>query len=107
MNGRACQREFSSRRRVGMATQRMLLLHASLILLLKGPLGWAQTPPSLPADPSNIYRLRPPDLPVPPPARFDLRIETPEKSPIPRAIDELRFDLKRIVIEGATHYPAQ
>jgi hemolysin activation/secretion protein len=107
MNGRACQREFSSRRRVGMATQRVLLLHASLILLLMGPLGWAQTPPSLPADPSNIYRLRPPDLPVPPPARFDLRIETPEKSPIPRAIDELRFDLKRIVIEGATHYPAQ
>jgi hemolysin activation/secretion protein len=104
MNGRACQRRSGSRGRVGSAPRHLLLLTGALTLSLAGPVR-AQSPATRPSDPSSIYRLRPPELPVPPPARFDLRIETPEKSPIPRAVDELRFDLQRIIVEGATRYP--
>lgn len=60
----------------------------------------------IPADPGGIYRLRAPQWPAPPPASFELRIETPERSPIPRAVDELRFEVKRVVVEGASLYPA-
>src|SRR5215470_11046887 len=38
----------------------------------------------------------------PPPGDFDFSIETPRRSPVPRAVDELRFELKGISIVGAT-----
>ena len=42
-------------------------------------------------------------LPTPPlPGTFDFSIETPRRSPVPRAVDELRFQLKDINIVGAT-----
>ena len=54
---------------------------------------------------ADITRLRPPSLPLPSVPNFDLRIETPEKSPVPRAVDELVFTLKGVVVEGASRYP--
>lgn len=42
-------------------------------------------------------------LPEPPPDNnFDFSIETPRRSPVPRAVDELRFQLRDIKITGAT-----
>lgn len=49
---------------------------------------------------ADITRLRPSTIPLPAMPQFDLRLETPEKSPIPRAVDDLRFQLRDIVIEG-------
>lgn len=49
---------------------------------------------------ADITRLRPPTIPLPVMPQFDLRLETPEQSPIPRAVDDLRFKLRDIVIEG-------
>jgi len=81
-----------------------------LIALATTATVWSQTPlftdpQRVPGTGSDISRMRPPELPVPPPARFELRIETPEKSAIPRAVDELRFDLARVIVEGVTRYP--
>lgn len=54
---------------------------------------------------ADITRLRPPSLPLPSVPNFDLRIETPERSPVPRAVDDLVFAVKGVVVEGASHYP--
>ena len=40
--------------------------------------------------------------PAPPTGTFDFSIETPRRSPVPRAVDELRFQLKDVTIVGAT-----
>ena len=37
-----------------------------------------------------------------PTGTFDFSIETPRRSPVPRAVDELRFQLREINIVGAT-----
>lgn len=53
---------------------------------------------------ADISRLRPPPLEIPPTPEFDLRIETPERAPTPRAVDELRFSIQEIRVEGMTQY---
>lgn len=50
------------------------------------------------------------DRPLPAPAPetdLDFRIESPRRSPVPRAIDELRFPLRDIRIAGATAIPPE
>src|SRR5215469_9831366 len=42
--------------------------------------------------------------PAPPTGTFDFSIETPRRSPVPRAVDELRFQLNGITIVGATAF---
>lgn len=64
-----------------------------------GP-AFAQVPKNLPGA-VEPGRDRP--LPTPaPPGDFDFSIETPRRSPVPRAVDELRFQLNGITIVGAT-----
>ena len=47
-------------------------------------------------------------IPIPPPeGSFDFSIESPRRSPVPRAVDELRFELKDIQIVGATKFPPE
>ncbi len=79
-----------------------LTVHLLLCGLLISADVVAQTP-VIPAD-ADTSRLRPMPLPLPAVPNFDLRIETPEKSAVPKAVDELTFDVKDIVIEGVTHY---
>ncbi len=43
----------------------------------------------------------------PPPPEFDFSIEQPHRSPVPRAVDEIRFVLKNIRIVGAISLPAE
>ena len=54
---------------------------------------------------ADTSRLRPPTLPLPKTPKFDLRIESPEKSPVPKAVDDIEFDVNDIQIEGADYYP--
>lgn len=79
------------------------MLAASLVLLATTGNALAQTT-IVPPD-ADTSRLRPTPLPLPSVPNFDLRIEAPEKSAVPRAVDELTFPVKEIVVEGARHYP--
>lgn len=58
----------------------------------------------VPAD-ADTSRLRPTPLPLPSVPTFDLRIETPQRSAVSKAVDELSFDIGDIVVEGAQQYP--
>jgi hemolysin activation/secretion protein len=60
----------------------------------------AQIPKNLPGA-VEPGRDRPLPTP-PPPGSFDFSIETPRRSPVPRAVDELRFQLQGVTIVGAT-----
>ncbi len=54
---------------------------------------------------ADTSRLRPPTLPLPSTPKFDLRIESPEKSPVAKAVDDIEFKVNNIKIEGADYYP--
>ena len=45
-----------------------------------------------------------PEVPTQP--DFDFRIEAPHRSPVPRAVDQVDFQLQDIRIEGGTRFPA-
>jgi hemolysin activation/secretion protein len=47
-------------------------------------------------------RVAPPPLQAP---NFDLRIQNPERSAVPRAVDEIEFQVSGIEVLGATRYP--
>ena len=66
-----------------------------------GNVAYSQVP--LPGD-ADTSRLRPPRLPLPTTPKFDLRIESPEKSPVPKAVDDITFEVKAIDLEGAEYY---
>ena len=61
------------------------------------------TPPSLPSQ-SDISRARV-GLPAPDTGGFDLRIQAPEKSAVPKAVDSIDFHLTKILVVGATVFP--
>ena len=65
--------------------------------------GTVATARFLPGD-ADTSRLRPPRLPLPTTPKFDLRIESPEKSPVPKAVDDITFEVKAIDLEGAEYY---
>lgn len=73
---------------------------ALLGVWLSAGVALAQVPRTLPGA-VEPGRDRP--LPEPPPeSNFDFSIETPRRSPVPRAVDELRFQLRDIKVTGAT-----
>ncbi|MBK5263843.1 MAG: ShlB/FhaC/HecB family hemolysin secretion/activation protein, partial [Alphaproteobacteria bacterium] len=47
-----------------------------------------------------------PSLSIPAQPKFDFRIETPSRSSVPRAVDEIRFQLNGIQVNGAVTLPA-
>lgn len=51
----------------------------------------------------DISRQRVQPLPLPP-VDYEFRIQNPEKSAVPRAIDEIQFSVRSIRIVGATHF---
>lgn len=93
-----------------MIQHRLSPAHRRLIvaLLLAGTAcpAAAQTPPAagIPSQ-ADISRQRVPQ-PLPDAPKFDLRIQTPERAAVPRAVDEIEFEVKRIAVEGASHFPA-
>lgn len=53
---------------------------------------------------ADTSRLRPPRLPLPKTPKFDLRIESPEKSAVAKAVDDIEFIVNDIKIDGANYY---
>ncbi|SDC58061.1 Hemolysin activation/secretion protein [Sphingomonas sp. YR710] len=51
----------------------------------------------------DISRQRVQPLPLPP-ADYEFRIQNPERSAVPRAVDEVEFSVRSIRIVGATHF---
>jgi hemolysin activation/secretion protein len=78
-----------------------------LTALTLGGFGWVPVVAAQPVVPpqADISRLRvePPRLPGP---TYDFRIQNAEKAGIPLAVDEVRFQVTRIEIEGAKTLPA-
>lgn len=62
-------------------------------------------PPLLPSQ-SDISRARI-GLPAPEAPTVDLSIQAPERSAVPKAVDTIDFDLKSVVVEGATAFSRQ
>jgi hemolysin activation/secretion protein len=67
----------------------------------------AQAPVQVPAGDADTSRLRVAPLPLPGLPNFDLKIETPEKAPVSKAVDEIEFTIKQIKVEGVTQYPSE
>src|SRR5690348_4568428 len=61
-----------------------------------------QTPSPSPFPPGFVPPSQERPQPTVPTGTFDFSIETPRRSPVPRAVDELRFQLREINIVGAT-----
>ena len=53
---------------------------------------------------SDISRQRVAPLPLPS-LNYDFRIQNPEKSAVPRAVDEIEFSISIIQVSGANHFP--
>jgi len=71
------------------------------------PLAAQSLPPGTPALPSqsDISRQRVPmPLPLAEP-KFDFRIQAPERSAVPKAVDAIEFTLSRVEVEGVTVFP--
>jgi hemolysin activation/secretion protein len=82
----------------------------ALLMAVGTPNAWAQTPS--PADQQqqlqqlrqqldNLSRDRVP-APLPTTPKFDLRIQAPEKSAVPKSIEEIQFEVKGYEFEGMT-----
>lgn len=70
---------------------------------MAGPALAQAAQPRIP-DQADISRQRV-TVPLPNTPNFDLRIQTPERSAVPKAVDEIEFEVKRIGVEGATRFP--
>lgn len=82
-------------RRLGLAVVVVVFASLGAKAQIPGPLPGAAQP----------GRDRPlPEIPAQP--KFDFRIETPSRSLVPRAVDEIRFRLNGIQINGAVTLPA-
>ena len=65
-------------------------------------LAQGQPPPSpSPFPPGFVPPTQERPQPAPPTGTFDYSIETPRRSTVPRSVDELRFELKDVVVVGA------
>jgi len=65
-------------------------------------------PPPFVRPPSSLMPGQ--DRPIPeasPPANLDFTIQAPRRSPVPRAVEELMFEVKDIKITGVTAYSAE
>jgi hemolysin activation/secretion protein len=80
-------------------------LFAACVVQLQ--LAHAQVPVQVPAGDADTSRLRVAPLPLPGLPNFDLKIETPEKAPVSKAVDEIEFTIKQIKVEGITQYPPE
>lgn len=75
---------------------------APLALLLTSAPAWSADPVVVPSDVQNISRQRVPVLPLPSTPDFGLRLQAPEKSAVPKSVDDLVFEIKGINVDGNT-----
>jgi len=76
---------------------------AALALLLASlPAFAVDLPPGATQQTDQISRQRVPVLPLPASPSFDLRLQAPEKAAVPRAVDDLVFEIKGVRVSGNT-----
>ncbi len=90
-----------SRARRRLAADRPAMMASLAVLPATSAYAQVVLPPQ-----SDISRQRVEPLPLPSNA-FDFRIQSPEKSAVPRAIDEVEFSVASIKVTGATHFSAE
>lgn len=81
----------------------VLAVGAMAICTAFSQIAYAQV--NIPKGDADTSRLRVAPLPLPGLPNFDLKIETPEKAPVSKAVDEIEFTIKQIKVEGVTQYP--
>lgn len=77
-----------------MKTGRTLFLYGAACALVTGSSALAQVTPPVAVQPGRPQ----PQTPAQP--EFDFRLEAPQRSPVPRSVDEIHFKLNDIRIEG-------
>lgn len=87
-----------------MSLPRMTL--AGLALLWPVMAGAVELPPGALQQSDQISRQRAPILPLPATPDFDLRLQAPEKAAVPRAIEELLFEVRGVRVSGNTRFAA-
>lgn len=81
------------------------LLCLGLLALASGPAkanGAGFSAADVPTDVQDISRRRVPVLPLPSTPDFDLRLQAPEKAAVPRAVEELVFEIRGVRVTGNT-----
>ncbi|MEY3202350.1 MAG: hypothetical protein RIR70_1900 [Pseudomonadota bacterium] len=82
-------------------TCRFLMVSACLT----SPFAFAQSiPKNVQQQIDEVSRQRVPVAPLPKTPSFDLRLQAPEKTAVPKAVDELRFEVEAVRVEGSTVY---
>jgi hemolysin activation/secretion protein len=76
---------------------------AATVAGCQGTIASAQSTVRLPPQ-GDIARQRVAPLPLPP-VDYDFRIQNPERSAVPRAVDEIEFSVRSIRVVGAKHFP--
>ena len=84
----------------GWVPSRVAIVASIALFPMTGAFGQVVLPPQ-----SDISRQRVEPLPLPSNA-YDFRIQTPEKSAVPRAVDEVEFSVASIKVTGVTHFSA-
>ncbi len=85
----------------------LFLLLGAACVLFPAARASAADPISTSALPGAVQPGRDREVPQAPPPEFNFRVESPERSPIPRAVDKIRFKLNDIRITGATTIPLE
>lgn len=80
----------------------ILRLTAASLLTATASVAGGQTAPVIPST-ADISRTRVPERRAPA-AKFELRIESPEASAVPKAVDLIEFEVNDIVIKGVSTY---
>ncbi len=62
-----------------------------------------ESPTPFPGQPEPGRNIPPPS--PPPPAQFDFSIPAPRRGPVPRAVDEIQFEISEVKVVGATVFP--
>lgn len=80
------------------------LLLAIAVAGWPGTTAFAQSAAAIGGALNDVARRRVAPLPLPP-VDYDFRIQNPERSAVPRAVDEVEFSVRSIRVVGADHFP--
>lgn len=86
------------------ANHRLTYSTSLLALVLAAPAAFAGAvvPPAATQQTDEIARQRAPVLPLPSTPDFGLRLQAPERSAVPKAVDDLSFTVTAVRVEGST-----
>jgi len=89
------------RRLTGMAVAALAVAQLGIAVDAAGQ----SSPTPFPGQPEPGRNIPPPA--PPPPAQFEFNIPAPRRGPVPRAVDEIQFEISQIKVVGATVFPPE